>query len=125
MITRSSHRLTDGTVVWYTSTRCKVCYNAKCQRNNRRADNKLRETVLAMYGRVCNCPGCDVNNPAFLSLDHVNDDGAAHRAELGNRNYTSAVRREAVKEYRPDRFQILCHNCNLAKNRHTCEDPTW
>ena len=33
--------------------------------------------VLDHYGRACSC--CGETEPAFLTIDHVNNDGAEHR----------------------------------------------
>lgn len=72
-----------------------------------------------MYGGRCVC--CGIDRPIFLALDHVQNDGNVERSGGSNR---SSYRR-AVKEYRPDRYQILCHNCNFAKHwedNHTCKE---
>lgn len=74
---------------------------------------KLRERVLDEYGRMCAC--CGETTPQFLTVDHVNDDGAEHRKTLGG--YGRAIYRWLEKEGFPKdgRFQLLCHNCNQAK----------
>jgi hypothetical protein len=79
---------------------------------------KWREQLFVMYGRSCNC--CDETNVMFLTLDHVNNDGNLQRKALGHR---STLRRAIIKEgYRPDKYQILCMNCNWGKrmNGGTC-----
>jgi hypothetical protein len=75
---------------------------------------------VALYGGRCACPGCLVTRPEFLTLDHVNDDGAAHRRSLGGRTFTSPVLTDAMKRHQPDRYQLLCANCNMTKGRHSC-----
>jgi hypothetical protein len=61
----------------------------------------------------CQCPGCGQSLPAFLSIDHVHNDGYAEKhaggARRGPGERLAAVRRE------PHRFQVLCFNCNSAK----------
>lgn len=74
--------------------------------------HNLRQQILDMYGHICSC--CGVVGDDFLALDHVENDGKEHRATRGKHG----VYRDAVAEYRPDRFQVLCHNCNIAKSNN-------
>ena len=80
---------------------------------------KLRLEVLIHYGGnppICAC--CSEDIIEFLSIDHINNDGAKHRKELG-------IRRESThgtKFYRwlrnnnfPEGFQVLCYNCNCGR----------
>ncbi len=81
----------------------------------RRALNKRR--VMDMYGGRCAC--CGESELAFLTIDHINNDGAAHRKETkreGQSFYASLLK----SEYAPDRFQVLCFNCNCAKRVAGC-----
>jgi hypothetical protein len=68
--------------------------------------------VFAHYGRRCAC--CGETEQAFLTVDHINNDGAKHRRELGK---GLALRGWIVKHNWPKIFQILCWNCNCAKWR--------
>src|SRR5271166_3554308 len=47
----------------------------------------LKEEVLTHYGHngklQCCWPNCEVKDLDMLSLDHIHDDGAAHRKALG------------------------------------------
>jgi succinate dehydrogenase/fumarate reductase flavoprotein subunit len=75
----------------------------------------LRERVFRVYGDKC--VRCGFNDKRALQLDHVLDNGAEHRRGLNgaqNRG-SSKVWRDAVAEYRPDLYQILCANCNWIK----------
>jgi hypothetical protein len=75
-------------------------------------DRKLhardRAAVLDHYGNACAC--CGEMTPEFLTVDHINDDGAEHRRAGVTRIY-----RWLVKNNYPDGFQLLCWNCNAAK----------
>lgn len=65
---------------------------------------------MEAYGGECVC--CGEKEGAFLSIDHVNNDGAAHRKELkGNRIYAWLHK----NGYPKDRFRILCFNCNQGR----------
>jgi hypothetical protein len=63
-----------------------------------------------MYGSKCNCCGeCDTR---FLTLDHVQNDGFEQRKEMSQRQIIS----DAINSFNPSKYQILCYNCNCAKN---------
>lgn len=76
----------------------------------------LRDRVLEAYGARCLC--CGETTPEFLSIDHVNNDGEAHRREL--KGYGRSIYRWLSMEGFPQdgRFQLLCHNCNMAKGAY-------
>lgn len=98
-----------------TSLRRRLRYSAGKAENelsyNRNYYKKLRVETLKHYGGSCAC--CGETTFEFLSFDHLDNSGAAHRKING----TSA--REFVfwlrKNNYPSNIQILCHNCNLAK----------
>lgn len=73
---------------------------------------KLRSKFLEMYGGKCIC--CHIDEEAFLALDHIQDDGGVHRKQ--RTSYGIYV--DATAKHDPERFQILCHNCNFAKYRN-------
>lgn len=50
-------------------------------------------------------------------LDHVNDDGAKHRSDVGNPN----VYRDLERRGYPPVVQVLCANDNLRKERRRYE----
>lgn len=72
---------------------------------------KLRREVISAYGGKCVC--CGETEIGFLSIDHIDGNGAAHRREigLGNTVYCWLKRHGFPK----DNFRILCYNCNLAR----------
>lgn len=81
---------------------------------NRRA--ALRKAVLTHYGGRCVC--CGEDREVFLALDHINGGGNAQRKDTGKWGtpfYLSLI----INGYPPD-MQILCHNCNMAKERGIC-----
>jgi hypothetical protein len=83
-----------------------------CKDIARIRDRKRRDLVLRQYGSLCNC--CGESTYEFLSIDHINGGGYKHRKEIGNyfgRNFYKWL----VKNEFPEGFQVLCHNCNLAK----------
>lgn len=77
----------------------------------------LKEEVLTHYGHggklQCCWPGCEVTDLDMLSLDHIHDDGAAHRKALGlgTRMYQWAKSHDFPK----DVLQTMCCNHQMKK----------
>lgn len=69
----------------------------------------LRDRAIAEYGAKCVC--CGEDEQAFLVFDHVNDDGAEHRKSVSSGLIVWWL---AQNDY-PDTIQLLCANCNMAK----------
>jgi hypothetical protein len=86
---------------------------------NRKATEKrerIKALVFAYYGGyVCAC--CGETERMFLSIDHINNDGADfRRRELGARNRAgNTTYRWLVKKNFPAGYQVLCMNCNHGK----------
>lgn len=88
-----------------------------------RYHKRLREDALTAYGNACAC--CEENCVAFLVIDHVNGDGAAHRRVLkpvpsrsGKAMGGGSATYKWLRENKyPKGFQVLCANCNMAKER--------
>lgn len=70
---------------------------------------KRRKKFIEMYGGKCSC--CGENFGPFLTLDHVKNNGCEVRKGRSN----DAEYTKAINECRPDLYQILCANCNSAK----------
>ena len=80
----------------------------------RRYRARLKREVVEGYGGACAC--CGETEMAFLTLDHVGNDGAEHKRELGITSGGSAKLYRLVRDQGfPSRFQILCQNCNFGK----------
>ena len=85
-----------------------------------------REKLLCFsyYGTVCQC--CGETDSKFLTIDHINNDGAEARQKgegTGRRLY-SKLKRLGY----PPGYQVLCFNCNQAKAYFgTCphKTPLW
>ena len=75
----------------------------------------IKNEVFAAYGgSVCKC--CGVTALEFLSIDHINNDGAAHRKEVNGNSQDGRNILYWLKNHGyPPGFQVLCHSCNFAK----------
>ena len=88
---------------------------------------RIKEATFAAYGGyVCACCGETERN--FLTLDHVNNDGASQRrAMYGSRNAAGYVTYAWLfRKGFPAGYQVLCMNCNHGKrmNNGVCPHKT-
>ena len=74
--------------------------------------DKLRDEVIRAYGSECAC--CGDAHREFMSIDHINGGGRAHRQSIG-KSGGSFYRWLKERGFPKDEFQLLCHNCNQAK----------
>ncbi len=75
---------------------------------------KLRQSAIQAYGgNLCAC--CGETEPRFLTLDHINNDGAKHRKEIGDNGRGAGIYKWLRDNGYPPGFQILCMNCNHGK----------
>lgn len=75
-----------------------------------------RRAILVHYGGSppkCACCGDDTYD--FLTIDHIDGNGAKHRREVVK---TLGICRWLIKNNFPSGFQILCMNCNFAKGKY-------
>ena len=93
---------------------CKVIKSAWSKKHRQ----KLWKQVFGHYGEKCAC--CGEAEPLFLTIDHVNNDGAAHRRSMPDGRYSTGERmyRWLRDNGFPYGFQTLCMNCNLGKQRN-------
>ena len=89
---------------------------AERDKTKRNQDRVRREVFDAYGGFVCAC--CGETEPKFLSIDHINNNGAEQRR---NRDYGSSgtafylwLRKNAF----PEGYQVLCMNCQVGKHRN-------
>ena len=84
------------------------------RRHNAESRARLRAEMFAAYGSNCTC--CGEDRVGFLTLDHINRDGAAHRRAVGG-SRTGSTRQilfDLKKRGWPEGFRIMCMNCNWA-----------
>jgi hypothetical protein len=78
-----------------------------------------RREVLSAYGGKCAC--CGEDHYEFLAIDHIENNGKEHRAELARGTPSGKFGGDTVIRWLrrnnfPPGFQVLCHNCNMAKS---------
>jgi len=72
----------------------------------------LRRSAIEAYGGKCAC--CGEAEEAFLQVDHIAGGGNEHRRAIGSsRQIYQWLKRNGY----PAGFQLLCANCNMAKER--------
>jgi hypothetical protein len=79
-------------------------------KSRRKYVKSVWKQIFDMYGWECAC--CGEDNPAFLTVDHVNGRGREDRK--GNGSGTPYLNR-IIKEHDNTKYQILCWNCNCAR----------
>ena len=85
----------------------------KKRARSRRNHKELRLAVFEAYGGA-KCVCCGETTYEFLSIDHINDDGATERRNgyaAGGASFYRRLQRDGF----PPGYQVLCHNCNQAK----------
>lgn len=71
---------------------------------------RLKAEVIGAYGGCCSC--CGEKNPAFLTIDHMNNDGSEHRRTIKTSRIYSWLKKRG---YPKEGFQVLCFNCNCGR----------
>ena len=97
-----------------TKLLCSQCAPLHAQKT-KSYHTKVKLAALDAYGeRKCAC--CGESRLEFLTIDHINNDGAAHRKSIGG---------GGIKLYMwlkqnsyPVGFRVLCWNCNSSLGCH-------
>jgi hypothetical protein len=83
----------------------------------KRNQDRCREQVFEAYGGYkCNC--CGETERMFLSIDHINNDGAEERRSGKYNGGGSAFYNWLRKSKFPQGYQVLCMNCQVGKHRN-------
>lgn len=77
---------------------------------------RMQDAAIKAYGGY-RCACCGETQPMFICLDHVNNDGRAHRKEIGTLGGAKLYKWLRDNNY-PSGFQVLCMNCNHGKYRN-------
>lgn len=82
----------------------------KCREVAVRYEQRLKREVIARYGGKCEC--CGESEMAFLTIDHVFNNGAQHRKEMGSARVYNYLKRNG---YPREGYRVLCFNCNCGR----------
>jgi len=78
--------------------------------SRKRGNARLKKKLFDAFGSICVC--CGETSIEFLTIDHINGGGRAHREKSGGSHQTY---RDIIKQGCPrDLYRILCMNCNFA-----------
>ena len=84
--------------------------------SNKAGNDALRQETLDAYGGICACKGCQETLPQFLTVDHMNNDGASHRRSVQRFGGIEFYRHLRTLGFPQEDYQLLCWNCNLGKH---------
>ena len=76
----------------------------------------IRILCLEHYGGIppaCAC--CKEKEIKFLSIDHITGGGNLHRRNITKTGKGGNMSYWLKRNNFPEGFQVLCHNCNMAK----------
>lgn len=83
----------------------------------RRVQAACKDQVFAAYGGyICKC--CGEDEPMFLSIDHIDNNGATERKLGLYRGSGTAFYQWLRKNKFPSGYQVLCMNCQVGKHKN-------
>lgn len=88
----------------------------RCIEYGKSAQLRIKLAVVNHYGDCCAC--CGESNIRFLSVDHINNDGAEHRRKISNGGRAPHFYTWIINNGFPDFLQLLCFNCNFGKGKN-------
>lgn len=94
--------------------RCGKCAEDHNRRTNLRDLRRKVAAFNAYGGPRCNC--CGETTVQFLTIDHINGGGNAHRKEIGKGGGGGAMYCWLKRNNYPSGFQVLCFNCNIGRH---------
>lgn len=74
--------------------------------------DRAKQDMLDAYGHECAC--CGESEIGFLSLDHIDTNGAKERRDSGRKGGYVFYAWLRLNGW-PDGYQVLCYNCNCAR----------
>lgn len=86
----------------------------KHKKDNNDERRRIKQKVIDHYGG--SCVVCGITDPDFLTLDHINNDGAEHRRKIsGRKSIGFYIYRWLILNDFPKGIQVLCWNHNRMK----------
>lgn len=103
----------EGFKICVTCAHREYKYQSEHPEKRRASYQRTKREVMDAYGGCCAC--CGEREPAFLCIDHVNNDGESHRRALNNNGGTAMYTWLKAHGFPPG-FRVLCHNCNIGRH---------
>lgn len=72
----------------------------------------IKSKMIEAYGGKCVC--CGENKYEFLTLDHINGNGNAHRRSLKLASGSQFYKWLEKQGFPKDNYRLLCWNCNCS-----------
>lgn len=97
----------------FSCKNCKQIYDSNYGSNNR---TNLKIEALKHYSKtgIIECECCKENNIDCLSLDHIHNNGAEDRKNIGKNHFYIKIK----KLNYPEGLRVLCMNCNTSFYRY-------
>jgi hypothetical protein len=92
---------------------CQECWAKRDAAACKKHQEKLRNETFQAYGGKC--AECGETEFIFLTIDHINDDGAEHRRQINRRTGRKFYCWLKQNNWPKGNFQLLCRNCNFNK----------
>lgn len=94
-----------------------AAFRAAESEKTKRAQTVCRDQVFAAYGGyICTC--CGEDEPMFLSIDHIDNNGAEERRSGLYSGSGYGFYRWLRKSGFPPGYQVLCMNCQVGKHKN-------
>lgn len=71
----------------------------------------IKLAVLCHYGMQC--ARCGIGDHDVLNIDHINQKGSLHRAQILGNGGSNKMYRWLINNNLPPGFRTLCFNCNV------------
>ncbi len=128
----------DIPVGTHHGSKCNDCYNKvavekyhaliksdpeKVKKYREREKERVRAQRVSVLTHYCGglkpfCVCCGESEIKFLCIDHINGGGNKHRREIFGTSRSGNLSIWLFNNKFPEGYQILCHNCNMAKGAY-------
>lgn len=98
--------------VVYSMIQLKIDYNPTVDLESRY--DRVNSLLEQYKNTELKCACCGESHIEFLTIDHINNDGAEHKNKLGHKYRGSILQNIFSKGFKASDYQILCLNCNTS-----------
>jgi hypothetical protein len=74
---------------------------------------RIKKEVINYYNELSQCVCCGESNLVFLTIDHMDNNGAEHRKKINR--FGEGFYRWLISNNFPNGYQVLCFNCNCGR----------